>query len=82
VPVTALARGGVLPRRSLGGSLPPRMNRRAFVVGLGAVLAVPLAAEAQQTRTVRLGWLLPTPKAFAFDAFRQRLKRTRVDRGQ
>jgi len=28
------------------------MNRRAFVTGLGAVLAAPLAAEAQQTGKV------------------------------
>ncbi len=34
------------------------MNRRAFVTGLGAVLAAPLAAEAQQTGTVyRIGYL-------------------------
>ena len=50
------------------------MNRRAFVTGLGAVLAAPLAAEAQQLRTIRLGWLLPAPKAFALDAFRRRLR--------
>jgi len=36
------------------------MNRRAFVAGLGAVLAAPLATEAQQTRKVfRLGVLTP-----------------------
>jgi hypothetical protein len=28
------------------------MNRRAFVAGLGAVLAAPLGGEAQQTKTV------------------------------
>jgi hypothetical protein len=28
------------------------MNRRAFVTGLGVVLAAPLAAEAQQTGRV------------------------------
>jgi len=50
------------------------MDRRAFVTGLGAVLAKPLAAGAQQARTVRLGWLLPAPKAFALDSFRHRLK--------
>ena len=34
------------------------MNRRAFVTGLGAVLATPLAAEAQQpTKVYRLGYL-------------------------
>ena len=35
------------------------MNRRAFVTGLGAVLAMPLAAEAQQAGKVgRVGYLL------------------------
>jgi len=35
------------------------MNRRAFVTGLGAVLAAPLAAEAQQAGKVyRIGYLL------------------------
>ena len=34
------------------------MNRRAFVTGLGAVLAAPLAAEAQQPKTIaRIGFL-------------------------
>jgi hypothetical protein len=34
------------------------MNRRAFVTGLGAVLAVPLAAEAQQAGKIwRVGIL-------------------------
>ena len=34
------------------------MNRRAFVTGLASVLAVPLAAEAQQAgRVWRIGWL-------------------------
>jgi hypothetical protein len=38
------------------------MNRRAFVTGLGAVLAAPLAAEAQQAgRIYRLGILSPAP---------------------
>src|SRR5262249_22421429 len=49
------------------------MNRRAFVTGLGAVLATP-RAEAQQTRKSRIGWLLPDPKPFAIDPFRQRLQ--------
>ena len=35
------------------------MNRRAFVTGLGAVLAVPLAAEAQATKVPRIGVLHP-----------------------
>jgi ABC-type uncharacterized transport system substrate-binding protein len=53
------------------------MNRRAFITGLGAVLAAPLAAEAQSARKVhRIGvlsgasqqWLVPM-----LDAFRQGL---------
>ena len=36
------------------------MSRRAFVTGLGALLAAPLAAEAQQTeKTNRIGFLSP-----------------------
>jgi ABC-type sugar transport system substrate-binding protein len=39
-------------------SIPPKMNRRAFVTGLGAVLAAPLALEAQQPGKVyRIGYL-------------------------
>jgi putative ABC transport system substrate-binding protein len=33
------------------------MNRRAFVTGLGALLAAPLAAQAQQGGAPRIGWL-------------------------
>ena len=34
------------------------MNRRAFVTGLGALLAAPLTAEAQPSeRTTRIGYL-------------------------
>src|SRR5215813_3040152 len=33
------------------------MNRRAFVTGLGTVLAAPLTAEAQQTQIPRIGYL-------------------------
>ena len=51
------------------------MERRTFFgVLAGSLLAAPLAAEAQPARTVRIGWLLPDPKAFALDPFRQRLK--------
>jgi putative ABC transport system substrate-binding protein len=39
------------------------------------LLLSPLAAEAQQeTRKGRVGWLLPDPKPFAFEPFRQRLR--------
>jgi putative ABC transport system substrate-binding protein len=37
------------------------MNRRAFVTGLGAVLAGPLGAEAQAGRTYRIAYLAPGP---------------------
>ena len=38
------------------------MNRRAFVTGLGAVLAAPLAADAQHTGKVyHVGWLRYMP---------------------
>ena len=49
------------------------MNRRTFVTGLGAVLAAPLAAQAQQQKVPRIGWLVigfPTvhhPDQMAFD---------------
>jgi ABC-type uncharacterized transport system substrate-binding protein len=51
------------------------IDRRTFLAGTGAVLlAAPCAAEAQAAHTVRLGWLLPAPKAFALNPFRQRLR--------
>jgi len=33
------------------------MNRRAFVTGFAGLLAVPLAAEAQQERVYKIGYL-------------------------
>jgi len=39
------------------------MYRRAFVTGLGAVLAAPLAAQAQQGKVPRIGWLNPGSSA-------------------
>jgi putative tryptophan/tyrosine transport system substrate-binding protein len=49
------------------------MNRRAFVTGLGAVLAAPLAAGAQQAGKVwRIGQLVSS-EPVGLDAFRQRL---------
>jgi putative tryptophan/tyrosine transport system substrate-binding protein len=54
------------------------MNRRAFVTGLGAVLAAPLAAEAQQpNRVPRIGLLgggSASAIAGRIDAFRQGLR--------
>jgi ABC-type uncharacterized transport system substrate-binding protein len=52
------------------------ITRRAFIGTIaGGLLVAPLAAEGQQAaHTVRLGWLLPAPKAFALDSFRQRLR--------
>jgi putative ABC transport system substrate-binding protein len=54
------------------------VDRRAFVTGLGAVLAAPLAAEAQQVgRVPVIGILSPAPEAASpglpFDAFRDAL---------
>ena len=41
-----------------GASIAPTMNRRAFFTGLGAVLAAPLGAQAQQAGKVyRIGYL-------------------------
>ena len=39
------------------------MNRRAFVTGLGALLAAPLGAEAQPAgkKLAKIGWLAPYP---------------------
>ena len=54
------------------------MNRRAFVTGLGAVLAAPLAAEAQQPKKVpRLGYLginRPQDVSFLLEALRLGLR--------
>jgi putative ABC transport system substrate-binding protein len=50
------------------------MNRRAFVAGLAAVLAAPLAAEAQPTgKTARIGVLMLPPRAGAGGAYVQAL---------
>jgi putative ABC transport system substrate-binding protein len=51
------------------------MDRRRFLLAsLAGALAVPPGAEGQQPHRARVGWLLPDPKAFALDPFRQRLK--------
>jgi putative tryptophan/tyrosine transport system substrate-binding protein len=52
------------------------MNRRAFVTGLGAVLAAPIAAEAQAGKVPRVGVLYPggsAPLSLRIDAFRRGL---------
>src|SRR5262249_5611207 len=54
------ARDGTLFVLPMGASIAPPMNRRAFVTGLGAVLAAPVAAEAQETKVWRIGYLTPT----------------------
>jgi len=49
------------------------MNRRAFVTGLGAVLATPRAIEAQQAgKIARIGVLANSPSP-SWEAFRRRL---------
>src|SRR5262249_51599938 len=54
------------------------MNRRAFVAGLGAVLAALLVAEAQQPEKIRrigfLGNANPTMSAPVLEGFRQGLR--------
>jgi len=52
------------------------VNRRAFVTGLGAVLAAPLVGEAQQAgKVVRIGWLQPTPPSDAqVEGFRRGMR--------
>ncbi|HKF65498.1 MAG TPA: ABC transporter substrate binding protein [Vicinamibacterales bacterium] len=44
------------------------MNRRAFVTGLGAVLATPRGAEAQQPRRPRIGYLSNSADVTSLDA--------------
>jgi len=56
------------------------MNRRAFVTGLGAVLAAPLGVDGQQAgQTPRVGYISPGSSSDAvrlrrFEAFRQGLR--------
>src|SRR5678815_5399833 len=60
------------------------MNRRAFVVGAGVLLAVPLAAGAQQKAMPVIGVLntgSPGPSPF-MDAFRQGLSEAGYVEGQ
>src|SRR5262249_16210964 len=60
------------------------MNRRAFVAGLGAVLAAPLGAEAQQAGKVpRIGYLSPVlASAAGHVAFRQTMRELGYVEGQ
>ena len=61
------------------------MNRRAFVTGLGAVLASPLTAGAQQAAKVRIGVLSvgAHPRSASFyAAFEQRLRELGYVEGQ
>jgi putative tryptophan/tyrosine transport system substrate-binding protein len=63
------------------------MNRRAFMTGLGVVLAAPFAAEAQQTaKIVRIGLLdyaVPDSASDArWNAFRERLRELGYVEGQ
>jgi putative ABC transport system substrate-binding protein len=62
------------------------MNRRAFVTGLGAVLAAPLTAVAQQTgRVYRIGYLgvsSPSLESHLVEAFRRGLRERGYLEGQ
>jgi len=49
------------------------MDRRAFVTGLGAVLAAPLGAEAQQAGNVPIVGAVSVPPAY-FTAFSEALR--------
>src|SRR5262249_26705630 len=60
-----------------GASIALTMNRRAFVTGLGAVLAAPLVAEGQPAVKARIGYLSPNPRSDtenAIEAFRAKLR--------
>ena len=51
------------------------IDRRTFLTLLGAgTLAAPVATEAQQPRTVRIGWLATEARPDALNPFRQALK--------
>ena len=61
------------------------MNRRAFVTGLGAVLAAPHAVEAQRSPVPRIGYLgnsSPSLEPDLVDAFRQGLREFGYAEGQ
>ena len=50
------------------------LTRRQILAGTVTTLVAPIAARASTARTARVGWLLPDPKTFALDPFRQRLR--------
>jgi|SRR5882724_1989877 len=59
------------------------MNRRAFVTGFAGLLAVPLAAEAQQERVYKIGYLgLGAGPAPTTRAFREELRERGWTEGQ
>ncbi|MGH7390059.1 MAG: hypothetical protein ACREM3_11485 [Candidatus Rokuibacteriota bacterium] len=61
------------------------MNRRGFLTGLGALVTLPFAAEAQPTRKApRIGFLSATPPSGspALEAFRQGLRELGYVEGQ
>jgi hypothetical protein len=70
----------LLPTYSSGASIPPAMNRRAFVTGLGAVLAAPLRVGAQQApelKTANIGFLsgsTPSSPSVQIGPFKQTLR--------
>jgi putative ABC transport system substrate-binding protein len=72
--IPALTR--ILSLAPSGASIAPPMNRRAFVTGLGAVLAAPRAGHAQPAGKVRtIGFFGPPPTAGGLlQAFQQGLR--------
>jgi putative tryptophan/tyrosine transport system substrate-binding protein len=59
------------------------MNRRAFVTGLGAMLAAPLAAEGQQGGKVpRIGYVTLNTRTVTVEAFEQGLRQSGYVLGQ
>ena len=79
-----VARGAVKWASTVRGSSPSLVTtdhladygrmRRLLPMLILTMLVAPLVAEAQHGRTVKVGFLLPDPKPFALDPFRQRLK--------
>ena len=59
--------------RTVSGGRSPVMGRRAFIAGVAGILAVVFAAEAQQAKPLRIGWLSIAPHPF-LTAFRAGLR--------